>query len=183
GDTDHDTNEQSGYRCRDLGVMTCPKSLRKQRGQGGQHVQSAVRQPAMTREKIHNSLKHIRFSPVNGDAGCRSSAGARQRCKGQSELLFASAFIVEIGAFARAVFNRPAYTLAESGRFFLIASESEHVEAKELCLILSKFTGCSEPHLKKSTARFSILRRWRSGCHRMDLPARFTKWTRKSAAT
>ena len=117
-------------------------------------MQSPVRQPAMTREKIHNSLKHIRFSPVNGDAGCRSTAGARQRCKGQSELLFASALIVGIGAFARAVFNRPAYTLAESGRFFLIASESEHVEAKEVCLILSKFIVCFVLHLKEFTARF-----------------------------
>jgi len=68
--------------------------------------------------------------------------------------LFASAFIVEIGAFARAVFNRPAYNLAESGRFFLIASESEHVEAKEVCLILSKFIVCFVLHLKEFTARF-----------------------------
>jgi hypothetical protein len=45
-------------------------------------------------------LKHIRFSPVNGDAGCRSPHLERQRCKSQQELSFASTFIVEIGAFA-----------------------------------------------------------------------------------
>ena len=49
GDTDHDTNEQSSYRCRDLGVMICPESLRKKRGEGGQHVQSPVRQRAVSR--------------------------------------------------------------------------------------------------------------------------------------
>ena len=81
-------------------VMRCPESLRKQRGQGGQHVQSPVRQPAITREKIHNSVKHIQFSLVNGGRGCRSIAGAGQRCKGQQELSLASSFILEIGAFA-----------------------------------------------------------------------------------
>ena len=54
----------------------------------------------MSREKIHNSVKHIQFSLVNGDADYHSTAGARRRCKGQQELSFASTFIVEIGAFA-----------------------------------------------------------------------------------
>ena len=47
----------------------------KQRGQGGQHVRSPARQPAITSEKIHNSVKHIRIGVVNGGRGYRSTAG------------------------------------------------------------------------------------------------------------
>src|SRR5205823_8183548 len=75
-ETDHDTDEQSSDGCRDLAVMHCPEFLRKDGGQGDQHVQSPVRQPAITGEKIHNLLKHIRSSPVNGGQRLKSGMKA-----------------------------------------------------------------------------------------------------------
>src|SRR5205085_10743538 len=53
---------------------------------------------------------------------------ARQRCKGQQELSFASTFIVEIGAFA-ARYSIGLLTTRRGGPdFFLIASHPERVE-------------------------------------------------------
>src|SRR5437868_15525445 len=82
----------------------------------------------MSREKIHNSVKHIQFSLVNGDADCRSTAGARRRCEGQQELSFASTFIVEIGAFTARYSIGLLTTRRGAPDFFLIASHPERVE-------------------------------------------------------